>query len=235
MPASLKNQSAGCGECQRRSSFTFCNLPSPELKAFCTLGMQLSLPKGVIIFREEDPGMMVSVVCSGHVKLSCSSREGKVLIVRIARPGDILGLGAAISGERYEVTAETIEPVTLKSVGKDAFLLFLKNHSQASLHAARALSEEYKSAFTDAKRLALAPTVAGRLASVLLECARSVSEAGKELRFTLALTHEELANLAGTSRETVTRTFTRFQREGLIRRKGSSIILLAPDRLAGLL
>lgn len=209
----------------------FCNLSPEELADFDRLGVQMTVPKGAVLFHEDDPSASVAVICSGQVKLSCSSREGKTMIVKIAMPGDVLGLGAVISGSRYEVTAEALEPVSLKSMGREEFLRFLDRHGEASMHAARSLSEEYRTAFFDARRLALAPSAAGRLASVLLDWARMYAGSGPELRFPMALTHEELASLAGTSRETVTRLFSRFRREKLIQVKGSSITILKPDQL----
>jgi CRP/FNR family transcriptional regulator len=99
------------------------------------------------------------------------------------------------------------------------------------MHASCVLSEEYKSAFFDARRLAPASSVAGRLASVLLDLSRYAPHAGGQRRSTMALTHEELANLSATSRETVTRVLSRFRREHLIRVDGSSVTILAPERL----
>ena len=102
------------------------------------------------------------------------------------------------------------------------FLQFLKKHGEASMHVAKALSEEYKSAFFDARRLALSGSTAGRLAGVLLEWGRAESCGKPEMRLTMALTHEELANLVGCSRETMTRMLGRFKREKLIRMHGVS-------------
>ena len=210
----------------------FCNLAPRELADFNAIGVQVSLPSGSILFREDQHASGVFVICTGQVKLSCSSRDGKTLILKLALPGDVLGLGAVISGTGFEVTAETVEPTVLKRIRSDEFLAFLERHAQASMHAAKALSEEYKSAFFDARRLALSGSAAARLASVLLDWGRVSSSGRPEIRFTMALTHEELGNLAGTSRETVTRTLSRFQREGLIQIRGSSVHVLAPDRLA---
>ncbi len=210
----------------------FCNLSPEELEDFNKIGMQMRLPKGAILFQEDDPSHNVAVICDGQVKLSCTSREGKTLILKIAVPGDLLGLGAVISGSRYEATAETLESTLVKNIRKDEFLAFLERHGQASMHAAKSLSEEYKSVFFDARRLALSPTAAGRLASVLLDWGRTASCGQPEIRFTMALTHEDLANLAGTSRETVTRALGKFQRDKLIRIHGSSLTILDPDSLS---
>lgn len=159
-------------------------------------------------------------------------KEGKTLILKIALPGDVLGLGAVISGSPYEVTAETLQPVTLKAIRREDFIAFLEEHGEGSLHAAKALSDDYKAAFFDARRLARSGSAGGKLAGLLLEWGKTAALCGKsEMRFNIALTHEELANILGTSRETVTRMLSRFKRERLIQVRGSSILILVPALL----
>jgi CRP/FNR family transcriptional regulator len=209
----------------------FCNLDAEALADFDSLGVHTSLETGVRIFEEETPMNGVFVLCTGRVKLSCTSKEGKTLILKIAVPGDVLGLGAVLSGSRYEVTADTIEPTQLNAISPENFLAFIERHGEASMHAAQALSEEYRSAFFDVKRLALSVSAAARLAGVLLDWGREAACGKTEMRFTMALTHEELASLIGSSRETVTRILSRFKREKLIEVHGAKMLILAPDKL----
>jgi CRP/FNR family transcriptional regulator, cyclic AMP receptor protein len=230
-PLSVARPVRDCGSCELRSLRMFCNLDAEALSDFGSIGVQANLPKGAMLFREDGPSHGVFVICTGQVKLSCTSREGRTLILKIAMPGDVLGLGAVISGSTYEVTAETIEPTQIKSIRREDFLSFLQKHGEASLHAAKSLSEEYKAAFFDARRLALSGSAAGRLAGVLLDWGRAASCGKPEMRFTMALTHEELANLVGSSRETVTRMLGRFKRQKLIQMRGASILILSPEKL----
>jgi CRP/FNR family cyclic AMP-dependent transcriptional regulator len=171
-----------CGTCELRTLRMFCNLDTTALADFESIGVQATLPRGAKVFQEDEPSNGVFVICTGQVKLSCTSKEAKTLIFKIAMPGDVLGLGAVISGSRYEVTAETIEPTEIKSIRRDDFLSFLQKHGEASLHAAKALSEEYKAAFFDARRLALSGSAAGRLASVLLDWGKAASCGKPEMR-----------------------------------------------------
>lgn len=220
-----------CGICELRTSRMFCNLNTASLANFESIGIQTTLPKGAKIFHEDRPSNSVFVICTGQVKLSCTSKDGRTLILKIALPGDVLGLGAVISGSKYEVTAEAIESTEIKSIRRGDFLSFIEKHGEASLHAAKALSEEYKAAFFDARRLALSGSAAGRLAGVLLDWGKAASWGKSEMRFTMALTHEELANLVGSSRETVTRMLGRFKRDKLIQMRGSSLLILCPEKL----
>lgn len=213
----------------------FCNLDEAALQDYATIGIEISFAKGTTLFEEGSPSNSVFVICTGQVKLFCTSKEGKTLILKIAMPGDVLGLGAVVSGAAYEVTAETVRPTQIKSIQREDFLSFLEKHGEGSLHAAKALSNDYKTAFVDARRLALSGSAAGRLAGVLLDWGKTAAACGKsEMRFTMALTHEELANMVGSSRETVTRMLTRFKKDELIRISGSSILILAPDVLENL-
>lgn len=220
-----------CGNCEYRSLRMFCNLGPEALADFEAIGTQATFPRGATLFREDSPNNGVIVLCTGQVKLSCTSRDGKTLILKIAMPGDVLGLSAVISNLPHEVTAETLESTQIKSIRRADMLTFLQKHGEASLHAAKALSTEYKAAFFDARRLALSGTVAGRLASTLLDWGRTASCGKPEMRFTMALTHEDLASLVSTSRETVTRLLGRFQKEKLIQIHGSSLLILSPEGL----
>jgi CRP/FNR family transcriptional regulator len=224
-----------CKHCEHRSLRMFCNLDEQALAHYASIGAESNFPKGTTLFREHGEGNRVFVVCTGQVKLFCTSKEGKTLILRIATAGDVLGLGAVIAGTPYEVTAETIQPTQIKSIRQDEFLNFLKSHGEGSLHAAQALSEDYKAAFLDARRLALSGSAAGRVAAVLLDWGKAAASCGKcEMRFSMALTHEDLANLVGSSRETVTRILSRFKKEKVIQVRGVSILILAPEILAQL-
>lgn len=220
--------------CDHRSLRMFCNLSREVLADYDAIGSMVRLPKGAILFREDDLGDRVSVIRSGQVKLSCGTAEGKTLILRIASAGDVLGLSAVISGCRYEVTARTLESCYAKVIRRDEFLAFLNRHVEASMLAAKALSEEYRSAFFDVRRLALSGSVAGRLANVLLDMGRSASHGKPEMCFKMTLTHDDLASFTGTTRETVTRALGKFQRENLIAIRGASFHILLPERLAEL-
>lgn len=224
-------RSSNCVSCEYRSHRMFCNLSEKELQELDSIGTQWRLPRGAILFHEDGACDHVAILCEGQVKLSCTSPEGKTLILKIAGAGDLLGLGAAIAGDPHEVTAEAIEPVLIKNIRRDDLLAFLGRHREASMHATRVLSEDYKAAFYDAKRLALSSSAGGRLASVLLQWGRNASCGKPQLQFTMSLTHEELGSLAGTSRETVTRTLSHLQKEGLIRIRGTSITILSPEKL----
>lgn len=122
----------GCSNCQYRSSGMFCDFSGKNLEDFNAIGTQISLPSGAILMREEDPVNQVFIVCSGQVKLSCISKEGKTLNCKIALPGDVVGLGSVISGSVSEFTAETLAPTAVNIIARNDFLAFLRSHAEAS-------------------------------------------------------------------------------------------------------
>jgi len=226
------NMSAGkCRDCHHH---IFCNLHDRALRRFGEIGIAISFPGRSILFAENQRADGVFVVCNGQLKLSTISKEGRTMILRLAGPGDVLGLSATMGNLPHEVTAETLEPTRVKSLRKGAFLDLLEKHSEVGKNASKALAKEYHDVFLDARRLALSGSAAGRLAQLLIEWARTAPCGKPKLRFTMALTHEELSSMAGTSRETVTRLLNRFERDKLITRRGTSLTIVNPVNLAAL-
>jgi CRP/FNR family cyclic AMP-dependent transcriptional regulator len=220
-----------CIHCDHRQLRAFCNLTPEALADYDRLGIMVSHERGDKLFSEGDPARNVHVICYGQVKISSMSRDGKIMILKIAGPGDLMGLSAALANVPYEVTAEAVEPCQLKVVRRQEFIDFLNRHGIASMNAAHSLSNEYMSVFYDAKRLALSGSAAGRLARLLLDWGHAAANGKPEIKFTMALTHEELASMAGTSRETMTRLLNRFRRDQWITIKGSSVTILKPEQL----
>jgi CRP/FNR family transcriptional regulator len=209
----------------------FCNLTPDALRDYDGIGIIMSHVRGAKLFTEGETARNVFVICTGQVKISATSRDGKTMILKIAGPGDVMGLSAVLANVPHEVTAEAIEPCQVKMVRKQEFVDFLGRHGIASMHAAQSLSGEYLTVFHDAKRLALSSSAAGRLARLLLDWGNSAAKGKLEIRFTMALTHEEIASMAGTSRETVTRLLSQFRRDQWITIKGSSMTITNPDQL----
>jgi CRP/FNR family transcriptional regulator, cyclic AMP receptor protein len=171
-------------------------------------------------------------VNSGRVKLSIASREGRTIIVRVAGPGTVLGLSAALQSRAHEVTAEVIENASVRAIPVREFLALLQERPSAAMAATRLVLEDHDAVFSDIRRFALPATVAGRLASLLLGWLEERCQAGrKENRIIVSLTHEEIASMTGTSRETVSRVLQQFRREKLIAIKGVCLTVLRPEAL----
>ena len=216
-----------------QSNRAFSNLTGKASEDFHALGMEVDYSRGANLFLEGQHSQYVFVICSGQVKLSVTSAEGKTVIVRIAHAGDMLGLSAALNGNDHEVTAEVLENCRVKAIRVKDFVAFIRQYPEAAMETTRCILQEYQVVFNDVCRLALPSTVAGRLANLLLEWtnARTPSRMNEPNRVIVTLTHEEIAGMTGTSRESVSRTFQEFQREKMISVKGSSLTVLRPEAL----
>jgi CRP/FNR family transcriptional regulator, cyclic AMP receptor protein len=177
------------------------------------------------------------IICSGSVKITAASADGRLLLPRVAGPGDILGLSALRLDTLYRVTAETLGPCTIKSIPRADFVRFMETHADVSRATAQAIAREYNGALLTARRLALQTSATGKLASTLLDWARmddldnSPAHTNLPISFAMQLTHEELGSMAGHSRETVSRTLLRFRREGLVDQTDERMTLNEPSQL----
>src|SRR5512146_2537096 len=105
-----------CDECHLRSENFFCALSAQSLCAFNEIRKSSVLPDVAVLFVEGQHPRGVFMLCEGTAKLSTTSVEGKTLILRIARAGEILGLDSVITGTPYHLTAETLQPCRLSFV-----------------------------------------------------------------------------------------------------------------------
>jgi CRP/FNR family transcriptional regulator len=223
-----------CLACQYRSQRMFCGFAPRVLADFNSIGTLAMLPAGATLIREGYPSDRVLVICSGQAMLSCNSSDGRTLNVRVALPGDVVGLSAAVSGTVSEATAVTLMPTFAKAISRSQFIGFLGRHGEASLHAAQLLAQDYRSSFQGARRLALTGSVAGRLAGLLLDWGRSASHGKSEMAFKMVFSQSDIAGFTGTTRETISRTLGKFQRKDLIRISGATVQILAEAKLASL-
>lgn len=217
--------SDSCQTCKLRGNGFFCQLPSPALKDLDALKFVSAYPQDAVLFMEKQASRGVYVLCEGEVKLSISSSEGKTLILRIAKPGDVLGLTATLGGTPHEVTAETLRPCQVAFIRGDAFLRFLAQHPEAYPAVARQMGSHYQVATEQLRTVALCASAEERLAKLLLEYSVGGQETKQGTRVKLLLTHEEIGEFIGTTRETVTRTLSDFKSHHLVTIKGSTLLI----------
>jgi CRP/FNR family transcriptional regulator len=183
------------------------------------------MPPGAVLFVEGQTPRGIFIVCSGKVTLSTTSKEGKVLILKQAAAGEVLGLSAAISGTNYEMTAETDVPCQLNYISRQNFMSLLEKESELGLRVALWLSREFQGAYRDIHDLVLSRSSSGKLARLLLSCAPRGVQQSDEMHLRSAMTHEEMAHRIGSSRETVTRLLSDLKKKRLIRLDGSTLVI----------
>jgi len=213
-----------CLTCKLREDRLFCDLDTASLQAFENIKYATAYPKGAVLFVEGQSPRGIFVLCKGRVKLSICATDGKTLILKIAEPGEVLGLSASVSGKAYELTAETIDPCQVNFIKREDFLRFLKDHSDACFKVAEQLSDKYNNACHEVRSLGLSHSAVEKLAKLLLDWSSRNGEASKqEPRLKMVLTHEEIAQMIGTSRETVTRLFADLKKRQIVQSKGSTL------------
>jgi CRP/FNR family cyclic AMP-dependent transcriptional regulator len=214
-----------CLTCPVREEHLFCNLSQPALKQLSEIKSTAVYPKAAMLFIEGQQPRGVFVLCAGKAKLFTSSSLGKTIITEVSEAGDVLGLNATISDRPYEVTAEMVEPGQANFIERDAFLQFLREHGEVAVRVAEQLSRNYYSAYEEIRTLGLTNSPAERFAKLLLSWVPDSQAAGNDSQVRLILTREEIAEMIGSTRETVSRLFSEFKRKQLLQLKGSTLII----------
>jgi CRP/FNR family transcriptional regulator, cyclic AMP receptor protein len=214
-----------CFDCHLRSRHIFCDLSQDSIAAFDKVKHAAVFPEHAVVLVEGQKPCGIFILCQGRVKLSTASRDGRTLIVRIAEPGEILGLHAVVTGTPYELTVETMQPCQLNFVGREDMLCFLKEHADACFHATQHLARDCSDAYGVVRTIGLSHSVSERFARFLLETAADGKVSNGSVRVRLAMTHEEISQLVGTSRETITRLLSEFRRNDMAELKGSMLII----------
>lgn len=214
-----------CVSCGLHDTSFFCEFAGAALAAFETLKVTNTYPKGSTLFLQGQPATGIYMLCQGRVKLCTYSRDGKAVILRVAEPGEVLGISAAVTDSVHEATAEVLESCQVNFVEKRDFLRFLKSDSEAGIRAAQQISRNYHSAYTQIRSLALSNSVSDKFAKLLVEWSRMHPHANGSVRMKMTFTHEEIAEMIGTSRETVTRLLKEFKTRDLISLAGTELVI----------
>jgi len=214
-----------CAGCKLHNSSFFCSLSPASMQALDQIKHSNCFPEGSVVFLEGQDARGVYILCQGRAKLTTTNADGKSLILKIAEPGDILGLHSVVSGKAHEVTVETLQPSQLAFIRRDDFLRFLNQHADACMSAASHLANDCQSAYDVIRSIGLSHSVSEKLARLLLQWSTDGRMVDGAIRLKLALTHEEMAQLIGTSRETVTRTLSEFKKQRLLELTGSTLVI----------
>lgn len=177
-------------------------------------------PRGAVVFREGDTAHGVYVLSSGRAKVSISSADGKKLIIRIAKGGDILGLYAGLTGRTFEATAEMVEGGRVDFISRQDLLNLIGRQNGSNLDLLEVFSRQFSDLVDHTRMIALSESTLEKLARLIMRWAQDFGERTSEgIRVQIMLTQEEIAQIIGASRETVTRLFSALKRDQVIRMK----------------
>jgi CRP/FNR family transcriptional regulator len=194
------------------------------------LAREVSYSAGALLFIEGQSSQAVMIIVSGQVKLSTASSDGHTVVVRIAGPGEVLGLSAAVVGGPCELTAEVLQPSRIRMIPRESFRHWLRAHPELAFQIAHELAEQYNNTCHQLRTMLLSHTATQRLARTLLQLVRNTGP-GKQARTPLSLTHQQIAEMIGSSRETVTRLLASFRQRHLVEIENSTLIVNDREKL----
>ena len=214
-----------CSKCNLKQKGWYCALSEDVSSALSHSSHRTTYPGGAILFVEGQAARGALVLCSGKVKLTTTSKEGKVLIFKVVEPGEVIGLSAMISGDAYQMTAETVGPCLVNFVDREALLRLIERSGELGLRSALAVSLDFQAVCRDVHDLILARSSSEKLARLLLSWTNRDATASQCVRIHAPATHEEMAQRIGASRETVTRLLSNLKKRDLIKLEGSTLII----------
>lgn len=195
--------------------------------------------RSAVLFNEGHVARGVYVLCTGSAKISICSADGKKLIIRIAKPGDVLGLYAGLTGRPYEATAEMLEPGRVSFVSRKNLVELIASQEAFGLGLVQVFvqvfSEQFREFVDHARLLLLSESATEKLARLILKWSRDFGELTTGgIRLQILFTQEEIAQIIGSSRETVTRLFSALKRQRIIRVNGGAMVIRNSAALASL-
>lgn len=232
MPNPYNLTTRNCSTCPEMGPRRFCRMAAKAIAAvskFTTF-----YPKASLLYVEGEAPRGVYVLCSGRVKLTTSSAEGRNLILRTAEAGELLGASAVISHRDYETSVETLEPCQVNFIRAEDFLNMITNDREAMLSAAVQLSADYFEAQRELRTFGLARNTGEKLARLVLDWCATGEKTSRGVRLKVLMTHEEIAQMIGTTRETVTRLLSDLKKNRLIEVKGSTFLVPSTENLQAL-
>ena len=207
-----------------------CEFPPAVAEALEQDALTTTYPTGAVLFAEGQAARGVFIVRRGRVKLSICGSDGRTLILRIVEPGCPLGVAAVVSGRQYEATAETQEPSEISFLRQSDLLRLMRLSGELALWVTQHISQDYAGTCREIRDLILSDSASEKLARLLVGWLDQNTEARNPSQMKLALTHEEIGQMIGTSRETVSRLFAGFKKQRLIQQNGCTLVI--PNRVA---
>ena len=201
-------------------------IPKPFPESLFGAGFLFTVPAHALLFSQGQEATGIHILKTGQVKLTTSSQRGRTFILKIAEPGEILGLHNCFSGEPYEITADALQPCQLNFVRREHLLEVLAHDPGAQFAVTERMSRQCHYAYEVIQSLASSNGVGERMARLLLELSTDAKPTPHGLRSMLGFTHEEIGQMIGASRETVTRVLKHFRKEKIAVLRGSTLLVL---------
>ena len=212
----------------------FADLPEEDKKELREMSHMTSYRKHEPICFPGQPADTVYLLKQGRVKIARVNEKGQEATICLLEPGEIFGEVEAMDGTPRETLVQALEPVLVCEITRENFLRFLDRCPAVGIHILKKIGgrlRDIESKFGDL----VFQSAPARLAKLLLQLGESMGDREQDrIRLNVRLTHQNLANLIGTSRETVSALLSQFQRQGLLIQDRRQICLLNTDELANI-
>jgi CRP/FNR family cyclic AMP-dependent transcriptional regulator len=203
----------------------FGDLPPAVLRDLENVTLTNHYPTGAVLFGEGQTVRGIYVVQRGLVKLSVCASDGRTLILRIAHAGEALGVASAVGNRDYEATAEAQQPCDVTFIRQSDVLRLMRTHGEFALWITQLLSRDYNFTCREIRTLMLSGSASEKLARLLVGWLDERTGAPAPDRMKVPLTHEEIGQMIGTSRETVTRLMAGFRKQRFIEQEGATLVV----------
>lgn len=211
--------------------FLFRQLLPVEIQRILSLMQERQFNNGQTIFFAGDEGNSMMIVLEGRVQISAMSEEGKEITLNYIDAGGLLGEIALLDGKPRSATATAVGCCKLAYIQRSEFIPYLRSNSDVAIQLLMVLCDKLRNTSNMLENLGLFP-VSARLARLVMKLADGQFEqVTPGCAISLALSQQKIANLIGTTRESVNRTLAQWQAEGLIRLENKQLVILKPREL----
>ena len=214
-----------------RSVPLFADLEEGELERFSHVAVPRSFPAGTRVFHEGDSSDACYIVSEGNFRVTREHSDGRAITLATLGPGEIFGELAMLDGDKRSASAESITDGTLLALPANDVRSLLARNPEIALKLVAGLVRRLRAANARLSRQSF-QTVPSRVAGILLQLSRDgQGEDGEEKEITIRMNQTDLAQLAGTSRESVSRFLAELERAGVVRSGRGRVTVLQPGKL----
>lgn len=212
----------------------FADLPAPAVQKLSETVELREVRRRQVIYLPGDPGASVFFVNGGRVKISKVTRDGKELTLAYRGPGEIFGELCMLEGGPREEMAEAMENAMITELARDEFEKLVQAYGMLGYRLTKAMLQRRREVENKVEQL-LFKDVNAKLAELLLRLGNEYGvQSGRGTLVALKITHQEMANLIGSTRETVSLTLSMFKKKGLIQTDGRKVIISDREGLRAL-
>ncbi len=204
----------------------FSDLPDEAIERIAKIGYVKNFDKDSVILMEDEDGSAMFFIIEGKVKISRISTDGKEVILSVLGKSEFFGEMSILDGLSRSATVIALEPSKVFIIHRNEFLELLTKHPEISIPLLQELTSRLRTADMKIKSLSL-KDAEGKVATVILQLADTQGKVrGGIVEIDEMPLQQDLANMAGTSRETISRTLHAFAKKGVIEMEGSKLRIL---------